>query len=129
MKRYKGLDARLSLETGETSRKLGRGRHTTRVSCLYPQEGGGYIIDTPGFSSLDTERAEWIAAEELPYCFNEFEPYLGQCRFTGCRHMEERDCAVKAAVECGAVAASRYESYRQMRIAAEKIPEWERKNK
>lgn len=120
------LDVRLSLETGETSRKLGRGRHTTRASRLYPQEGGGYFVDTAGFSSLDTERVEKIPAEELPLCFREFQPYLGGCRFTSCRHMEERDCAIKAAVERGEIAVSRYESYRLMRETAEKTRRWER---
>ena len=121
------LYPQLGLETGETSRKLGRGRHTTRSSCLYPQPDGGYVADTPGFSLLDMERAEWIPAEQLDGCFREFTPYLGRCRFAGCRHMEECDCAVREAVARGEIAASRYESYRRMRLEVEKRPAWERR--
>lgn len=75
------IDPRLGLETGETSKKLGRGRHTTRTAVLYKQPGGGYIVDTPGFSSLDMEKAALIPREQLPYCFREFAPYLLECRF------------------------------------------------
>ncbi len=101
----------LKLATGEISQKLGRGRHTTRSVSLYPLPEGGYIADTPGFSSLDMERAQPILKDELPACFREFAPYLGQCRFTSCAHVKEKDCAVRQAVEEGRIAPSRYESY------------------
>ena len=101
----------LELETGEISKKLGRGRHTTRAVRLYPMEGGGYLADTPGFSFLDMDRVGWIAADELERVFPEFAPYLGQCRFAGCAHVSEKDCAVRRAAERGEIASSRYQSY------------------
>lgn len=106
------IDPRLGLETGETSKKLGRGRHTTRTAVLYKQPGGGYIVDTPGFSSLDMEKAALIPREQLPYCFREFAPYLLECRFaSSCAHVREKGCAVRQAVEEGKIARSRYDSY------------------
>ena len=116
----------LSLPTGEISQKLGRGRHTTRSAMLYPLEDGGYLVDTAGFSSLDMEQVEPILKENLPFCFREFAPCLGKCRFTSCAHIKETGCAVKAAVEEGQIPRSRYESYVAMAADAEKINEWER---
>ena len=85
----------------------------------YPQADGGYLIDTPGFSSLDMEKAAGIEPENLPYCFREFAPYLGACKFRSCRHGTELGCAVRAAVERGDIEPSRYESYLAMREKAE----------
>ena len=119
------IDPRLTLETGEISKKLGRGRHTTRTATLFRLEGGGYIVDTPGFSSLDMERAERISKEELPDCFREFAPYRGGCRFTSCAHVKEPGCAVRQAVEEGKIAASRYESYRTMYEEVKDKKDWE----
>lgn len=113
------LDVNLRLPTAAISEKLGRGRHTTRTSVLYPQADGGYLIDTPGFSSLDVEKAAVIQPEDLPYCFREFERYIGDCRFRSCRHGTEPGCAVRAAVERGDIAPSRYQSYLAMRVKAE----------
>ena len=79
----------LELATGETSKKLGRGRHTTRHVELYPVEGG-YVADTPGFSTMDIERYELFRKEELPEGFREFAPYLGECKFTSCSHTCEK---------------------------------------
>lgn len=101
----------LGLETGEISRKLGRGRHTTRAVRLYPTEGGGYLADTPGFSFIDLDRVGWLAAGELETLFPEFSPYLGKCRFVGCAHTGEKGCAVREAEEEGHIAPSRYENY------------------
>ena len=108
------LDPSLDLKTGETSQKLGRGRHTTRTSILYPQKEGGYLIDTPGFSSLTVEKLADITPEELPYCFQEFEPFLGTCKFTSCQHIHEKGCAVCEALEMGMIEPSRYESYENL---------------
>lgn len=69
------VDSRLGLTTGRTSKKLGRGKHTTRHCELF-KINGGYVADTPGFSSLDIERCEKILKDDLPYCFREFRPYL-----------------------------------------------------
>ena len=117
----------LMLETGGISYKLGRGRHTTRETALYPLKQGGYIVDTPGFSSLDMERVEWIRKEELAGCFREFAPYLGQCRFTSCSHVRENGCAVLEAVKAGKIAFSRHESYAAIYQDVKNIREWERK--
>ncbi len=105
------LDPRLGLSTGETSRKLGRGRHTTRATVLYEREDGGFFADTPGFSSLELERLTDVSPENLPFCFREFLPHLGKCKFTTCRHVSEKGCAVCAAVETGEIAPSRHQSY------------------
>ena len=105
----------LALETNDISDKLGRGRHTTRSVRLY-RCGGGYIMDTPGFSSFDLPGdTDKIRKEDLPDCFPEFAPFTGQCRFSvSCAHMNDKDCAVRAAAEEGLIAPERYESYRQM---------------
>lgn len=93
----------LELKTAEISRKLGRGRHTTRVSRLY-KLFGGYIADTPGFSSFETMQYAVILKDELKYCFREFEEYEGKCRFADCNHIGEKGCAVAAAAENGDIA-------------------------
>lgn len=121
------LDERLGLETAEISTVLGRGKHTTRSSTLYKQPGGGYFVDTPGFSSLDMERLEPISKEDLPFCFREFESYIGGCRFASCRHMKEPDCAVRTAVKNGEIAASRISSYETMMEEALARPDWEKR--
>ncbi len=119
------IDSRLDLSTAQTSQKLGRGRHTTRHVQLYPVPGGGYIADTPGFSSMDLERYELIFKEELQYCFREFEPHLEKCRFTGCSHTKEKGCEVLAALERKEIALSRHSSYCALYEAAKNIKEWE----
>ena len=106
------IDSRLALQTGVISEKIKRGRHTTRVAELLPYGGGGYIVDTPGFSAVDFMGME---PEELPACFPEFAPYLGKCRFSPCSHSHEPGCAVKEAAEAGAVARERYEAYLAIR--------------
>lgn len=116
----------LNLATGETSKKLGRGKHTTRHCELY-KICGGYIADTPGFSSLDFERCEKIYKEDLPYCFREFEPFLDKCRFTTCSHVNDKGCAVCSAVEDGIISCSRHDSYVQMYNDVKDIKKWEMK--
>lgn len=116
----------LNLETGETSKKLGRGKHTTRHSELFEVEGG-FIADTPGFSSLDFERCENINKDELPYCFREFEDYLGSCKFTTCSHTTDKGCAVLEALENGAISKSRHESYVSLYNEVKDIKEWQQK--
>lgn len=119
------IDPRLGLKEGEISRKLGRGRHTTRHVELFEIPGGGYIADTPGFSSVDIEKFEPVLKERLQYAFREFAPYLGQCRFTGCSHTKEKGCAVLEAVERGAIPKSRHESYLMIYDEVKNIKEWE----
>lgn len=98
-----------TLKTGEVSRKLGRGRHTTRhVELLVCNEG--LIADTPGFSSLYLPQ---IKREELAALFPEFSSYRGHCRFNSCLHHQEPNCAIKEAVEQGEIYPERYDHYRQ----------------
>lgn len=114
----------LAQQTGEISRKLGRGRHTTREVTVF-EAFGGRIADTPGFASLDTGRACYIPKENLEMAFPEFRPYLGKCRFTGCAHRAETGCAITEAVRRGELSASRYASYAAMYDEVKDIREWE----
>ncbi len=118
------IDPRLSLKTGETSKKLGRGKHTTRHCELF-KVGGGYVADTPGFSSIDFEKGETILKDDLFDCFREFKPYFGQCKFTSCAHINENGCAVCAAVKNGEISESRHNSYVKMYNDVKNIKEWE----
>ncbi|MDR1705935.1 MAG: ribosome small subunit-dependent GTPase A [Clostridiales bacterium] len=100
-------------ETGELSRRIERGKNTTRSCELFPAGGGqgsGYIADTPGFTSLEEIN---LPAEQLMYYFPEFSPFLGKCFYGDCMHITEHDCAVKAAVGA-AVTEGRYESYKAL---------------
>lgn len=122
------IDPDLALKTGEISDKLGRGRHTTRHSELFKVEGG-YVADTPGFSSFETEETELILKEDLPYAFKEFEEYIGQCKFTSCLHLKDKGCRIIQAVEDGEIPVSRHESYCSMMEQAKNIKEWELKKR
>ena len=102
------LQSGVKMETGSISRKIERGKHTTRHSELIVLEEGSYIMDTPGFSSLYVGDME---KEELKYCFPEFSAYEGKCRFNGCSHTHEPGCAVREAVEEGKIHRMRYEDY------------------
>jgi ribosome biogenesis GTPase len=119
------LDSSLAIPTGEISQKLGRGRHTTRHAQLYPLANGGYIADTPGFSTFDTQRYAIIRKDALADCFVEFAPYMEDCRFHDCSHTCEKGCAVLDAVERGSIPKSRHESYCDMYEEARQIKEWE----
>lgn len=121
------LDPTLDLATAEISRKLGRGRHTTR-ECTLMNVCGGYVVDTPGFASLEFARDELVLKEELEDCFPEFEPYIAHCRFhPSCAHMNDKGCAVTAAVEEGLIAESRYRSYRAMYEEVKDLEAWQLK--
>ena len=116
----------LELETGETSKKLGRGKHTTRHSELFKYDGG-YVADTPGFSSLDIQRYDKIMKDDLPYCFREFREYLGNCRFNSCTHVNDKGCAVCEALDEGKISKSRHSSYVAMFNEVKDIKEWQKK--
>lgn len=118
------IDLRLDAEVGSISDRIGRGRHTTRHVELVPLEGGGYLADTPGFSSFEAERMDAVMAEDLQYAFREFAPYIADCRFTGCAHLCEKGCAVIAAVEAGKIAKSRHESYKKLYESVKDIKQW-----
>ncbi|MBQ4473440.1 MAG: ribosome small subunit-dependent GTPase A [Lachnospiraceae bacterium] len=99
------------MQTGEISQKIGRGRHTTRHAELFQVGENTYLFDTPGFSSFGV----WgLEPEELRYYMPEFASYEGKCRFDGCLHDREPDCAVKEALEAGEISRARYDSYLQM---------------
>ena len=85
---------------------------------------GGYIADTPGFSSFDTEQMDLVLREDLQYAFREFEPYLMQCQFTGCAHVKEKGCAIRAAVAAGEISQSRYDSYVKLYESVKDLKEW-----
>ena len=108
------LDVSLNLETGDISKKLGRGRHTTRETALYTLPHGGKIADTPGFSTFETDAYAQIAPDELADCFPEISAVTEPCRYADCRHIKEPDCAVRNAVRSGAIPKSRYENYTLM---------------
>jgi len=102
------LQEEISMETGEISKKLKRGKHTTRHSQLITVGVQTYLMDTPGFSSLFVEGIE---KEELRLYFPEFREYEGNCRFQGCVHVHEPGCCVKEAVEMEKISSQRYENY------------------
>lgn len=114
----------LAQQTGDISQKLGRGRHTTREVEIF-EAFGGYVADTPGFASLDTEKACYIPKENLQYAFPEFEPYIPSCKFTGCAHRSEKGCAVLAALKIGEISQTRYDSYAAMYDEVKNIKDWE----
>lgn len=95
------------METGQISHKLNKGKHTTRHSEIIELDQG-FMVDTPGFSSLDISH---INKEELQYCFPEFAEFIGMCRFTGCVHYKEPNCAIKLAIDDGKVNKRRYDFY------------------
>ncbi len=104
----------LSLATAEISRKIERGRHTTRHVEIFDIDSGGFLADTPGFSLIDFARFDFFTLEELIPTFRDFAPYVGKCRYADCAHFGEGalECAVAKAVEDGEIAASRLNSYR-----------------
>lgn len=114
-------------ETGVISQKLGRGRHTTRQVELLKLPCGGYVADTPGFSTMDIERYHIINKEHLQYCFREMKPYIHQCQFTSCSHTCEKGCVILEAVKQGDIVQSRHNSYLAMYDQVKDRKEWEKK--
>ncbi|MBE6032958.1 MAG: ribosome small subunit-dependent GTPase A [Firmicutes bacterium] len=96
------------METGEIARKSQRGKHTTRHVELFQLANGGFVFDTPGFTSFDVLEAE---EEELHFYFPEFAPYIGKCRYDDCRHIAEPECLVREALAEGKINKTRYDSY------------------
>ena len=118
------LDPRFQIKVGEVSQALGRGRHTTRHVELYRLASGAEIIDTPGFSSFDTESLSLELKQHLPETFPDFAPYLGDCRFVGCSHTKEKDCAVLQALRDGKIVRGRHESYLRLYDELKDLKEW-----
>ena len=103
------IQSNIVLKTGEISSKTDRGKHTTRHVELINVEGLGWVVDTPGFSSL---AIDFMEEKDLPYYFKEFQPFIEECRFTSCLHINEPQCGVKRAIEEGKIHSTRYESYK-----------------
>ena len=97
------------METGNISEKIGRGKHTTRHSEIFKTDDDTYVFDTPGFGSVFIPG---MTKERLEDCFPEFSLYTNECRFIGCAHINEPDCAVKEALSENKISESRYESYK-----------------
>ena len=105
------LQKNIRMETGDISKKIDRGKHTTRHSELIAVDEDTYIMDTPGFSSLYVND---FRKEELKYYFPEFAAYEGKCKFNGCDHVHEPGCAVKAALTEEKIHMVRYQSYLEL---------------
>ena len=118
------LSPELALPVGEVSRALGRGRHTTRHVELYALGADTFVIDTPGFSSLESDELDLELKAHLPETFPEFAPFVGACRFVGCTHVKEKGCAVLEAVRAGAIPASRHRSYTQLYAELKEKTAW-----
>lgn len=98
----------LAIHTGAVSDLLNKGRHTTVFPQLHPLDGGGFVADTPGIREMGLWQ---VPPDTLDWCYREFRPFIEQCYFQPCSHLHEPECAVRAAVERGEIAAERYDSY------------------
>jgi len=121
------LDPSFTIPTGEVSRKLGRGRHTTRHVELFDLGNNTLIADTPGFASFDDETEDPVFPEELAALFPEFRDVMNTCRFDDCTHRREPGCSVREAVDEGRIHPTRYASYLRMYEDASKLKKWELK--
>lgn len=118
------LDETLALKTAQISKKLGRGRHTTRQAELY-RVCDGFVVDTPGFSSFEIDKSDIILKDELAYCFRDFSDYIEKCKFyPSCTHTADKGCAVVEAVNAGKISKSRHNSYVQLYNEVKDIKEW-----
>ena len=124
------LDPAFDLKVGEISEALGRGRHTTtRHVELFKLSCGAEIVDSPGFSSFETDELNLEWKRRLPETFREFAPYLGQCRFVGCSHTKEKGCAVLEAVRRGDIQKKRHESYLRLYEELKSLKDWQENKK
>lgn len=117
----------LLCEVGEISKKIERGKNTTRKIRLFRLENGSFLADTPGFSMLDLEHFEFFSLDDLPYLFPEYEKYLFGCKYKKCTHTKEDGCGIIKAVENGELVRSRHESYVKMFDDLKEKKLWERK--
>ena len=118
-----------SIETGEISQKIERGKNTTRHVELFDYEcdgGIGYIADTPGFSLLDFVRFDFFDKEQLPMTMREFRAHLGECRFKKCTHTKEDGCAILEAVKRGEISPTRHESFLEMYNSLKDKHDWKK---
>ncbi len=119
----------LQLKTGEVSDKLGRGRHTTRHTELFFVGDDAYVVDTPGFSSIDTNENLYEFKLSLADCFPDFSDYLDGCKFVSCSHTSEKGCAVIEAVKNGEIQKSRHESYVALAAELKDVTAWNTKSR
>lgn len=117
----------LNLQTGEVSQKLGRGRHTTRHTELFWHKFGGFVADTPGFSSLENIELGFAFKERLAECFLDFSDYTHLCKFTSCSHTKEKGCAVINAVNNGDIQESRHKTYCMLYDELKNLNSWNKK--
>ena len=123
------LDPEFRIKTGEVSDALGRGRHTTRHVELYRLSCGAEVVDSPGFSSFETDELNLELKHHLPETFREFAPFLEDCRFVGCSHTKEKGCAVRDALKRGEIQKSRYESYLRLYEELKPLKDWQENKK
>ena len=123
------LDPAFSLKVGEVSDALGRGRHTTRHVELFRLACGAEIIDTPGFSSFESEELSLELKRHLPETFREFLPYLEDCRFVGCSHTKEKGCAVLGAMKERKTQKCRHTSYLRIFEELKPLKDWQETKK
>ena len=123
------LDPEFQIKVGAVSDALGRGRHTTRHVELYHLDCGADVVDSPGFSSFETDELNLALKHRLPETFREFAPYLDQCRFVGCGHTKEKGCAVLEAVRRGDIQKSRHDSYLRLYEELKPLQDWQEKKK
>lgn len=116
------------IKTGEVSEKLGRGRHTTRHTEIYPLSFGGFVADTPGFSSIDAGD-DFALKEHLAEYFEDFGDYIYECQFSSCSHTKEKGCAVIKAVKEGRIEKTRHESYVALFEELKDLKIWQNKHK
>ena len=119
----------LGLETGEISKKIERGKNTTRHVELFTHEchgGKGYIADTPGFSMLDFEHFDFFKKDDLPLTMREFDDYIGLCKYTKCSHTKEEGCAILEAVKRGDIPKSRHDSFVEMYEVLKNKTDWKK---
>ena len=123
------LDSEFHIQVGEVSDALGRGRHTTRHVELFRLSCGAEIVDSPGFSSFETDELNLELKHRLPETFREFGPYLDRCRFVGCSHTKGKGCAVLEAVRRGDIQKSRHDSYLRRYEELKPLKDWQENKK
>lgn len=123
------LDPAFQLQVGDVSQALGRGRHTTRHVELFHLSCGADVVDSPGFSSFETDELNLELKHRLPETFVEFRPYLDQCRFVGCSHTKEKGCDVLEAVRAGKIQRSRHASYVRLYEELKPLQDWQERKK
>lgn len=123
------LDPAFHIQVGEVSDALGRGRHTTRHVEMFHLSCGADVVDSPGFSSFETDELNLELKNHLPETFREFRPYLDRCRFVGCSHTKEKGCAVLEALRSGAIQKSRHASYVRLYEELKPLKEWQERKK